>query len=72
MQFRYTNEQRNPFLYAGLMLLASAVVVRLFAGNPQVSVQTVIFLEKAVFLLIGGGLCSLLLDPIFRVARRLN
>jgi hypothetical protein len=54
------------------MLLASAVVVRLFAGNPQVSVQTVIFLEKAVFLLIGGGLCSLLLDPIFRVARRLN
>lgn len=69
MQAQHTHEYNTPFLYAGLVLLASAVIVGLFAENPQVSSSTSMLIEDVVLLLTVGGLSSLVLDPIRRLMR---
>ena len=70
MEIFNNRDHGNPFLYAGLVLLAVAVVVGLLAENPQASTSTVAVLERGVAVLLGFGLSGLLLDPVWRALKK--
>jgi hypothetical protein len=69
MKTQATSEQNKPFLYAGVLMLAVAVFAALLADNPQASATTVVALDIGVLLLLGAGVLSLLMDPVWRVLR---
>ena len=70
MQLYSNQDQNNPFLYAGLVLLAVAVIVGLLAEDPQASTSTVAVLERSVELLLGAGLSGLFLGPVWRMLNK--
>lgn len=70
MQIYSNRDHTNPFLYAGLVSLAVAVIVGLLAENPQASSSTVAFLERGAGLLIGAGLSGLFLGPVWRMLKK--
>lgn len=69
MQVQHTYEHSNPFLYAGLVLLACAVIVGLIAENPQFSASTSKLIKDVGLFLVGSGLSSLFVDPVCRLMR---
>ena len=59
----------HPFLYVGLLLLAIAVVIGLFAENPNASAMTVLSLGVMSNISVVCGLTALVIAPICTVKR---